>query len=63
MRLGPGSREAGAGGLIEEDGPRGFLTGFAVPDAVRTRTLWGPWVLCTGMADVETVRGIGLSFA
>ena len=61
MRLGPGSREVGAGGLMEEDGPRGFFTGLAVADAVRTRTLWGPWTLGASVVEVETVRGVGLS--
>lgn len=42
MRLGPGSREGGAGGLMEDDGPRGFFAGLVVPEVGRTRTLWGP---------------------
>jgi hypothetical protein len=42
IRLGPGSREVEAGGLVEDDGPRGFFTGLVVPETVRTRTLWGP---------------------
>ena len=42
MRLGPGSREVGAGGLMEDDGPRGFFTGLVVAGAARMRTLWGP---------------------
>ena len=39
MRLGPGSRELGAGGFMEEDRPRGFFTGFVVADVVWIRTL------------------------
>ena len=42
MRLGPGSREVEAGGLMEDDGPRGFFTGLVVAGAARMRTLWGP---------------------
>ena len=42
MRLGPGILEVGAGGLMEDDGPRGFFTGLAMVDAVRMRILWGP---------------------
>lgn len=61
IRLGPGSREVGAGGLMEDDGPRGFFAELVVPDTFRTRTLWGPWDLGAGMADVETCTGPGLS--
>lgn len=64
MRLGPGSREAGAGGLTEEDGPNGFFAGLVVVDAVRVRTLWGPRVFGAGAGaiDVGAVRS-GLSLA
>ena len=63
IRLGPGSREVGAGGLMEDDRPRGFFVGLVVADVVLMRTLWGPWVFDAGMVDVETIREVGLSFA
>jgi hypothetical protein len=63
MRLGPGSREVGAGGLMEDDRPRGFFVGFVVVDVVWTRTLWGPRIFDADMVDVGTVRGVGLSLA
>jgi len=42
MRLGPGSREVGTGGLMEDDGPRGLFAELVVPEVARTRTLCGP---------------------
>lgn len=63
MRLGPGSRETGAGGLMEEDKPRGVLMGLATPDTGGRRTLWGPRVFVVRMVDVESDRGAGLSLA
>lgn len=41
IRLGPGSREIEAGGLMDDDEPRGFFTGLVAPDTAR-RILWGP---------------------
>lgn len=63
MRLGPGSRELGAGGLMEDDRPRGFFIGFVMVDVVCTRTLWGPRIFDAGMVDVEAIRETGLSLA
>lgn len=54
MRLGPGSREVEADGLMEDEKPRGFFAGLVVPGTAPRRTLWGPWVFCAGMVDVET---------
>ena len=62
MRLGPGSRDVGAGGLMEDDGPSGFFTGLVEPGAVRTRILWGPWIF-DAVVEVVTGRGAGLSLA
>jgi len=63
MRLGPGSRELGTGGLMEDDRPRGFFIGLVVADVVWTRTLWGPWIFDSGIVDVEAIREAGLSLA
>ena len=63
MRLGPGSREFGAGGLTEDDRPRGFFIGLVVADVVWMRTLWGPWIFDAGMVDAEAIREAGLSLA